>query len=271
MNRRDIIILATVVNAVLLLVLFTTAQRPNKNLDFPVTSLPVKMMDINTPSSAHKNVENVSSASKTEVKKTITKTDRPVSTTTKENRSLGVQKSISQSEQPHALADQLKDMKDAAETSTPAVQEVVSIQPKNSSLTPAVVQPAVTVNNPSSAKEVNEDSHQYTTVVVKKGDFLERIAKANHTTVAVLMQINDLSSTQLKIGQVIKVPVSDKVEANPQVKVSNPNDYYIVKEGDSPWGIALRNGIRLNDLLQMNDLDEQKARKLRPGDRLRIR
>lgn len=87
------------------------------------------------------------------------------------------------------------------------------------------------------------------------------------------MQINDLSSTQLKIGQVLKVPVYDKQETtkNPQVKVASAEDFYTVQEGDSPWTIALRNRIRLEDLLKMNDLDEQKARKLRPGDQLRIR
>ena len=55
------------------------------------------------------------------------------------------------------------------------------------------------------------------------------------------------------------------------MKTPNPEDFYVVKEGDSPWAIALSNGIRLDELLKLNGLDEQKARKLRPGDRLRIR
>lgn len=269
MNRRDIIILATVVNAVLLLVLFTTAQRPNKNVDFPVTSLPVKMMDMNNPtSSSHKIVEN--NTSKVEVKKVNNKMDGAASLV-KEHKEPESQKVVKQNTSFHSLASDTSkngNGKTTVETTVPDTTSV-AVQPKVMPVEP-VTQVVSATNSQPAAKDAN-DSSQYTTIVVKKGDFLERIAKANHTTVAVLMQINDLSSTQLKIGQVIKVPVSDKVETNPQVKVSNPNDYYVVKEGDSPWGIALRNGIRLNDLLQMNDLDEQKARKLRPGDRLRIR
>ena len=85
------------------------------------------------------------------------------------------------------------------------------------------------------------------------------------------MQLNDLSSTQLQIGQVLRVPKTQKPEKDLQVKTPNPEDFYIVKEGDSPWAIALSNGIRLDELLKLNGLDEQKARKIRPGDRLRIR
>ncbi|ETR79672.1 Membrane-bound lytic murein transglycosylase D precursor [Chlamydia pneumoniae B21] len=56
-----------------------------------------------------------------------------------------------------------------------------------------------------------------------------------------------------------------------QTQTANSENYYIVQEGDSPWTIALRNHIRLDDLLKMNDLDEYKARRLKPGDQLRIR
>lgn len=119
--------------------------------------------------------------------------------------------------------------------------------------------------------EKTPEKEEFSTVIVKKGDFLERIARSNHTTVSALMQLNDLSSTQLQIGQVLRVPKTNKTEKDLQVKTPNPEDYYVVKEGDSPWAIALSNGIRLDELLKLNGLDEQKARRLRPGDRLRIR
>ncbi|CRH46911.1 muramidase [Chlamydia trachomatis] len=119
--------------------------------------------------------------------------------------------------------------------------------------------------------EKTPEKEEFSTVIVKKGDFLERIARSNHTTVSALMQLNDLSSTQLQIGQVLRVPKTNKTEKDLQVKTPNLEDYYVVKEGDSPWAIALSNGIRLDELLKLNGLDEQKARRLRPGDRLRIR
>jgi peptidoglycan DL-endopeptidase LytF len=108
-------------------------------------------------------------------------------------------------------------------------------------------------------------------VTVKKGDVLEKIAKAHQTSVTALMKANNLSSTQLKIGQVLKVPAK---EGSPPVLSAQPSaamEYYIVKEGDSPWLIATKNHVKVDELLKLNNLDEQKARKLRPGDRLRIR
>src|ERR1700722_5771184 len=43
-------------------------------------------------------------------------------------------------------------------------------------------------------------SKTYETVAVKKGDVLEKIARSHGTSVAAIMEINSLSSTQLKIG-----------------------------------------------------------------------
>lgn len=108
-------------------------------------------------------------------------------------------------------------------------------------------------------------------VTVKKGDFLEKIASANNTSVSAIMAANEMSNTQLKIGQVLKVPIGEK-KAKPAQKPAIADEaYYVVKDGDNPWLIASRNNIRLSELLRLNSLDEQKARRLRPGDRLRIR
>lgn len=132
-----------------------------------------------------------------------------------------------------------------------------------------VVEEKVVAAAPSVAREAG-----MVEVVVKKGDFLEKIASAHQTSVAALMQANHLTSTQLKIGQVLKVP-SSKGGESPQKKGAPPaageGSYYIVREGDNPWLIASRNNLRLDDLLRLNGLDEQKARRLRPGDRLKIR
>ena len=107
-------------------------------------------------------------------------------------------------------------------------------------------------------------------VTVKKGDFLERIAKANNTSVSAIMAENQLSSTQLRVGQVLRIPVRQKpVEAPHSAPAAT--EYYVVKDGDNPWLIASKNHVSLNELLRMNDLDEQKARRLRPGDKLKIR
>ncbi|NGX46548.1 MAG: hypothetical protein K940chlam2_01740, partial [Chlamydiae bacterium] len=44
-----------------------------------------------------------------------------------------------------------------------------------------------------------------------------------------------------------------------------------VVSGDNPWTIAVKNRIKVDQLLKLNGLNEEKARCLKPGDRLRIR
>ena len=64
-------------------------------------------------------------------------------------------------------------------------------------------------------------------------------------------------------------PIAAKASA-PEKGGSSP-DYYVVKVGDNPWTIAMKHHIKVDELLKMNSLNEEKARKLKPGDRLRIR
>ncbi|MCH9608887.1 MAG: hypothetical protein S4CHLAM45_05950 [Chlamydiales bacterium] len=119
------------------------------------------------------------------------------------------------------------------------------------------------------AVEPKTSEINYVSVTVKKGDFLERIAKANNTTVSSIMTENKMTSTQLKVGQVLRVPVRQS-----PLRASTPaaaEEYYVVRDGDNPWTIASKNQISVSELLRRNNLDEQKARRLRPGDRLKIR
>jgi peptidoglycan endopeptidase LytF len=114
-------------------------------------------------------------------------------------------------------------------------------------------------------------------VTVKKGDSLDKIAKAHHTTVDEIIKINQLPGSFLKVGQILKLPdpktlaqaVKPKPIAEKQI-VMGP-EYYTVKVGDNPWGIAMKHHMKVEELLKLNNLNEERARKLKPGDRLRIR
>lgn len=125
-----------------------------------------------------------------------------------------------------------------------------------------------------SAKE--ELAPSYVEVKIKKGDVLEKIARHHHTTVADIMKINNLSSTSLKIGQVLKIashPIK-KVESTAGVKAPlDPTSakHYTIKAGDNLWTIAVRNHIKVEDLLKLNNMSEEKAKKLKPGDTIRTR
>lgn len=105
-------------------------------------------------------------------------------------------------------------------------------------------------------------------IIVKKGDTLERIARANQTTVDEILKLNHLPSSFLKIGQVLKLPYP-KGEVKKAVEVSP--EYYTMKVGDNPWAVALKHHMKVEELLRLNGLNEERARKLKPGDRLRTR
>lgn len=115
-------------------------------------------------------------------------------------------------------------------------------------------------------------------ITVKSGDALEKIARANGTTVAAIKSLNQLKNERLKIGQVLKVPVGTAAAAiyhEPTFKpVTEPANkeatYYTIKSGDNPWKIAKQFRVKMDDLLRLNNLDEEKARNLKVGDSIRI-
>lgn len=107
---------------------------------------------------------------------------------------------------------------------------------------------------------------------VKKGDSLEKIAKANHTTVDEIIKLNHLTNTFLKVGQVLKIPTEKTLAKIADKKPAELGpEYYTMKVGDNPWAIAIKHHMKVEELLRLNGLNEERARKLKPGDRLRIR
>lgn len=133
-------------------------------------------------------------------------------------------------------------------------------------LPPPVATPPVTVAKPILAPIPIDE------IVVKKGDSLEKIARNNHTTVDAIIKANHLPSSFLKIGQVLKIP---KDRSSPVVSEKKelhvPSEYHTMKVGENPWAIAKKHHMKVEELLKLNGLNEEKARKLKPGDRLRIR
>lgn len=119
-------------------------------------------------------------------------------------------------------------------------------------------------------------------VTVKRGDSLDKIARANKTSIKALKKANNLASDRLKIGQVLLIPKNGEVEAEKPVAkttiktetpatVASGIEYYTIKNGDNPWKIAKQFGVRFDQLLKLNSLDEAKARRLKAGDKIRVR
>lgn len=80
--------------------------------------------------------------------------------------------------------------------------------------------------------------------VVRKGDTLWSIAKRYGISVNDLKNFNDLSSNSLSVGQTLKVSGTP----------STDNEVYIVKQGDTLYGIASRFGVSVDELKSYNNL-----------------
>ncbi len=84
------------------------------------------------------------------------------------------------------------------------------------------------------------------TYTVQKGDTLYSIAQKLGTTVNELTKLNNLTTTNLTIGQVLKIPTK-------QVPLNDEN-IYIVKAGDSLYSIARAYNTTVNELRSLNNL-----------------
>lgn len=134
---------------------------------------------------------------------------------------------------------------------------------------------------PDTTAKATNSKESFVEVTVKRGDALAKIARSNNTTVEAIKKANNLTNEKLNIGQVLRIPVpatvpapqatKPKAAADTKAVTQSDIDYYTIKNGDNPWKIAKQFNIKLDDLLKMNQMDEEKARSLKPGDKLRVR
>ena len=79
--------------------------------------------------------------------------------------------------------------------------------------------------------------------IVKAGDTLHKIAENNNTTVDEIKKLNNLTSSTLQIGQLLRLP-------SPLL----PEDTYTVKSGDSLYKIANKYNTTVDELKRVNNL-----------------
>jgi membrane-bound lytic murein transglycosylase D len=99
--------------------------------------------------------------------------------------------------------------------------------------------------------------------VVKRGDSLWNIANRYGTPTRKIQETNGLSTTRLRINQVLRVP-SVQDQANPSKGGSGT---YYVRSGDSPYLIARRHNISLNHFLTINNLTSRST--IYPGQKVK--
>ena len=88
-----------------------------------------------------------------------------------------------------------------------------------------------------------------------------------------------------EIDQLLEDYIADEAEKPAQIEVSKKSiagqksaskaktgdAYYTIKPGDNPWKIAKKFHLSFEKLLQLNHLDEAKARNLKVGQQLKIK
>jgi peptidoglycan endopeptidase LytF len=222
MSRRDTIIIAVLLNAGLLIVLFTTSLKSDKASDEPPAITTIASSD-----PAPKELSQMASIPQTST--SPDHVDQVIQQYVTPQVATGIDSNPNFLADLHAIAP---------------TQESVSPQP-----TPVEM--------------------SFKQVTVKKGDVLERIARQNHVAVSEIMKLNNLTTTRLRIGQVLKIPAKGTTVA--PMSSSGEAQYYTIKAGDNPWTIAVKHKMKVEELLKLNNMDESKARRLKAGDKIRIK
>ena len=246
MSRKDTIIIAVLVNAGLLIVLFASALKTNSPVQDVAANMP--------PAPIIQEVQEP--AFKKEAAVSVVGDEVDVALNQFAQNSTPAL--AAQPQQPSSFADDLKTFTLPETPVSPATAPVQTLA--------AVTAPDVNITS------------EFIEVKVKKGDVLEKIARQHRTSVAEIMKINKLASSNLRIGQVLKIPNKSikKAEASAvALTTSAASDagtkFYTVKKGDNPWTIAVKNHLKVEDLLKLNHMTEDQARRLKPGDQLRIK
>lgn len=87
-----------------------------------------------------------------------------------------------------------------------------------------------------------EETRLYT---VKKGDSLYTIARNYNTTIDKIKNLNNLTSNNLSIGQILKIPTTSN---------SNNSIIYTVQKGDSLYSIAKKYNTTIDNIKKKNNL-----------------
>ena len=116
-----------------------------------------------------------------------------------------------------------------------------------------------------------------TTHKVQVGDTLSSIARRYNIDTATLRNTNNLSSNNIRVGQVLRLNSASGNQTAARGQTQNARNAqtarareasYTVRSGDTLQSIARRHNMSVNDLKRTNNLRNDT---LRPGQKLRLR
>ncbi|MEO2280882.1 lytic transglycosylase [Pseudoalteromonas pernae] len=111
---------------------------------------------------------------------------------------------------------------------------------------------------------------------VQSGDSLSVIASKHNTSIDAIKRLNTLDSTNIRVGQTLMVPLSDKAAAHLPDKLrlalndkTSVTRSHTVKSGDTLWDLSREYDVTVAQLKAWNNLKDSAV--LRLGQKLKIR
>jgi membrane-bound lytic murein transglycosylase D len=104
---------------------------------------------------------------------------------------------------------------------------------------------------------------------VRKGDTVQRLARAVGAKAETILAMNDLDENErLRTGTSIYLPVRARELGALLAHSDDTEIFYAVRKGDTLFSIAKKNGLTVAELRELNDLPKKAT--IRKGQKLRV-